>query len=209
MGRQHQSVERVLVYGLTEPAFQSSFLHVPAVCSWGSYVIIPNPIFLNWKVETVILILKVVVARRGIVCEMPSLLPAQKEPLVAVRYCYFIVGQLPWKRSVLLLELTCIKAYTLSPPTHCQIHCSLGASTIPLKQYGKGHQWLSSCWSLWYLTWWATSFFQKHCPHCLSWISPFSDLSARLDWILNVLLSLYKFFQAVSPPYTHRIYFCL
>lgn len=56
------------VYGLTEPSFQSSFLHVLAVCSWGISAVILNPFFLTKKVETVTVILKVVVT----VCEMPT-----------------------------------------------------------------------------------------------------------------------------------------
>lgn len=99
-----------------------------------------------------------------------------------VRY-YFIVGQLLWKLSFLLLEVTCIKVYTSSSPTHCQICCSLGAPAIPLTQCGKGHPWLSSCWFLSFLTWWATSFSSKHCCHWLSWTSSFSDLFANASWL--------------------------
>jgi hypothetical protein len=64
------------------------------LCSWEISAIILNPFFLTKKVETVILILKVVVTVRGIVCKMPSPLPAYKEPSEDVRYCCFIVGQL-------------------------------------------------------------------------------------------------------------------
>lgn len=65
---------------------------------------------------------------------MPTPLPAQKEPSGVVRYCYFIVGQLPGKRSGVLLEVACIKAKTCSPPNHGQVRCRWMASAIPLKQ---------------------------------------------------------------------------
>lgn len=62
---------------------------------------------------------------------------AQKEPSTCSVLYYFIVGQLLWKLSFLLLEVTCIQVHTSSSPTYCQIHCSLGASTIPLTAWQK------------------------------------------------------------------------
>lgn len=113
--------------------------------------------FSYWKVETITLILQGGCNIRGIVCEMLALCLLEKSPPYMLVIVLFIVGQLLWKRSFLHLAVTCIKIHTSLLSTHCQIHCSLGTSATSLRHFGKGQQWLSSCWLLWYLTWWAVS----------------------------------------------------
>lgn len=136
----------------------------------------PEPIFLteNWKWSLVLSLQGCCNRERGCYHEKR----AEKEPLIRVGDYYFIIGQLFWKCSFLLLEVTCIKVYASLPPTHCQTHCSLRASLIPLRQIGNGYQWLSTCCILWYLVWEATAFFLKCCSL----------------WLFGVPLSLTLFF---------------
>lgn len=211
MKRQHQSVKRTLAYSLTKPAFTSCFLYVPTVCLWGSHITTLNPFFLLKSGNDGINFARLLLLWEELYLKCMAYCLLKRSPqymlgFVGGFFFFLIVGQLLWKQSFLLLEITCIKgfltSYSLSDPLQFEVLCLWGWQRSPVT--------IQSLASLVFDI--MGLLFLLKMLSSLAFMDFLFDLFASSSWPNPKCwcsFSFCKFFQAVSSPYTHRIDYCL